>query len=57
VLAFMVEFPVTPTGASRFRLQVQAAHEPEQARDAARIIDEALRDAKEHLSSAFGNSF
>ncbi|MFD1146460.1 aminotransferase class I/II-fold pyridoxal phosphate-dependent enzyme [Saccharothrix hoggarensis] len=57
VLAFMVEFPVTPTGASRFRLQVQAAHEPEQAREAARIIDEALRDAREYLSSAFGNSF
>jgi glycine C-acetyltransferase/8-amino-7-oxononanoate synthase len=38
-------------------LQVQAAHEPEQAREAARIIDEALRDAKVHLSSAFGNSF
>ncbi|WP_156754886.1 aminotransferase class I/II-fold pyridoxal phosphate-dependent enzyme [Actinokineospora pegani] len=57
VLAFMVEFPVTPTGASRFRLQVQAAHEPEQARSAARTIEEALRDAREYLSSAFGNEF
>ncbi|WP_224250065.1 aminotransferase class I/II-fold pyridoxal phosphate-dependent enzyme [Hyalangium gracile] len=54
VLAFMVEFPVTPIGASRFRLQVQAAHKPEEAREAARIIDKAIADARAHLSSAFG---
>ncbi|MET0402866.1 MAG: pyridoxal phosphate-dependent aminotransferase family protein [Cystobacter sp.] len=55
VLAFMVEFPVTPTGLSRFRLQVQAAHKPEEAREAARIIDESIRDSRAYLSSAFGS--
>jgi glycine C-acetyltransferase len=55
VLAFMVEFPVTPTGSSRFRLQVQAAHKPEEAREAARIIDESIRDSRTYLSSAFGS--
>lgn len=55
VLAFMVEFPVTPTGSSRFRLQVQAAHKPEEAREAARIIEESIRDSRAYLSSAFGS--
>ena len=56
VLAFMVEFPVTPTGSSRFRLQVQAGHRPEEAREAARIIDGALADSRAYLSSAFGSA-
>jgi glycine C-acetyltransferase/8-amino-7-oxononanoate synthase len=55
VLAFMVEFPVTPTGSSRFRLQVQANHKPEEAREAARIIDESITEARSYLSSAFGS--
>ncbi len=54
VLAFLVEFPVTPVGSARFRLQVQAAHTPEEARTAARIIDEAINDARAYMSSAFG---
>jgi glycine C-acetyltransferase/8-amino-7-oxononanoate synthase len=56
VLAFMVEFPVTPTGSSRFRLQVQASHRPEEAREAARIIDAAIADSRAYLSSAFGSA-
>lgn len=55
VLAFMVEFPVTPTGQSRFRLQVQAGHKPEEAREAARIIDESIAESRAYLSSAFGS--
>ncbi|MEN3585331.1 MULTISPECIES: aminotransferase class I/II-fold pyridoxal phosphate-dependent enzyme [unclassified Streptomyces] len=54
VLAFMVEFPVTPAGSARFRLQVQAAHEPEEAREAASVIAASVEDARRHLSSAFG---
>ena len=54
VLAFMVEFPIAPTGASRFRLQVQASHTPEQGREAARVFAEVIGDAKRYLSSAFG---
>jgi glycine C-acetyltransferase len=54
VLAFMVEFPIAPTGASRFRLQVQASHTPEQGREAARVFAEVLGEAKRYLSSAFG---
>jgi glycine C-acetyltransferase/8-amino-7-oxononanoate synthase len=56
VLAFMVEFPVTPTGSSRFRLQVQAGHRPEEAREAARIIEGAIADSRAYLSSAFGSA-
>lgn len=55
VLAFMVEFPVTPAGAARFRLQVQAGHEPEEAREAARIIDRSITEARAYLSTAFGS--
>jgi glycine C-acetyltransferase len=55
VLAFMVEFPVTPTGSSRFRLQVQADHRPEEAREAARIIDRSINEARAYLSTAFGS--
>jgi glycine C-acetyltransferase/8-amino-7-oxononanoate synthase len=54
VLAFLVEFPIAPTGASRFRLQVQAMHTPEQGREAARVFDEVLTEARAYLSSAFG---
>ncbi|MEV0963504.1 aminotransferase class I/II-fold pyridoxal phosphate-dependent enzyme [Streptomyces sp. NPDC049910] len=54
VLAFMVEFPVTPSGSARFRLQVQAAHEPDEARQAAEIIAASVEDARQYLSSAFG---
>lgn len=56
VLAFMVEFPVTPTGSSRFRLQVQATHQPDEAREAARVIDGAIADSRAYLSSAFGSA-
>lgn len=54
VLAFMVEFPIAPTGASRFRLQVQASHTPEQGREAARVFADVIGDAQRYLSSAFG---
>jgi glycine C-acetyltransferase/8-amino-7-oxononanoate synthase len=55
VLAFMVEFPVAPTGASRFRLQVQASHHPDQARAAARVFAEVIAGASRELGSAFGS--
>ncbi|MBN1204776.1 MAG: pyridoxal phosphate-dependent aminotransferase family protein [Myxococcaceae bacterium] len=55
VLAVMVEFPVTPIGAARFRLQVQASHEPGEAREAARVIGRSISDARAHLTSAFGS--
>lgn len=55
VLAVMVEFPVTPIGAARFRLQVQASHQPEEAREAARVIAKCIADARAHLTSAFGS--
>jgi len=55
VLAVMVEFPVTPIGAARFRLQVQASHKPEEAREAARVIGRCIEDARAHLTSAFGS--
>ncbi|HEY8943266.1 MAG TPA: aminotransferase class I/II-fold pyridoxal phosphate-dependent enzyme [Polyangiaceae bacterium] len=54
VLAFMVEFPIAPTGASRFRLQVQASHTPEQGQEAARVFAEVITEARSYLSSAFG---
>jgi glycine C-acetyltransferase/8-amino-7-oxononanoate synthase len=56
VLAFMVEFPVTPVGQARFRLQVQARHEPEEARAAARVIAQSVAEARTYLASAFGSA-
>jgi glycine C-acetyltransferase/8-amino-7-oxononanoate synthase len=56
VLASMVEFPVVPAGSARFRLQVQARHTPEEARQAARIIEESITDSRAHLASAFGTA-
>jgi hypothetical protein len=44
----------TPIGAARFRLRVRAAHKPEEAREAARVIDKCIADARAHLTSAFG---
>lgn len=54
VHAFMAEFPATPTGAARLRMQVQATHKPDEAREAAGIVASALADARAHLASAFG---
>jgi glycine C-acetyltransferase/8-amino-7-oxononanoate synthase len=54
VLAFMVEFPIAPTGASRFRLQVQASHTPEQGREAAGVFADVIQEARAHLASGFG---
>jgi glycine C-acetyltransferase/8-amino-7-oxononanoate synthase len=55
VLALMVEFPVTPAGSSRFRLQVQARHTPADAKRAADVIAGCVADSRTHLSSAFGH--
>jgi glycine C-acetyltransferase len=55
VLTLMVEFPVTPTGSSRFRLQVQAQHSPAEASRAADVIARCVTDARDHLSSTFGH--
>ena len=46
LLAFMVELPISPTGASRFRLQVQASHTAEQGRQAARVFAEVIAEAR-----------
>lgn len=45
VLANQVEFPAVPEGRARFRLQVMAGHEPEQAQLAARGVAAALAQA------------
>ncbi len=41
--AMIIEYPVVPLGASRFRLQVMATHTPEQAKQAAQIIGNGVR--------------
>ncbi len=46
LLTNLVEYPAVPLGASRLRMQAMAGHTPEQAREAARIIDECIQDAK-----------
>jgi len=48
------QFPATPTGAARFRMQVQATHKANEAREAAHIVAGALVDARAHLASALG---
>lgn len=54
VLALLVEFPVAPTGASRFRLQVQASHTAAQGQEVSLVFADVVREAKEYLASAFG---
>ena len=43
----LAEFPVVPVGASRFRIQMMAAHTEVQARTGARLVMEALTEARE----------
>lgn len=52
VLVNLAEFPVVPVGRSRFRLQVMAAHEPEDCRDAARLIATSIRSAEAEFQGA-----
>ena len=46
VLLNLAEFPAVPLGLSRFRLQVMAAHAPEDCRDAAQRIAASIRQAE-----------
>lgn len=43
----LAEFPVVPVGASRFRIQMMAAHTEKQARTGARLALESLAEARE----------
>jgi glycine C-acetyltransferase/8-amino-7-oxononanoate synthase len=52
VLLNFFEFPAVHVGASRFRMQVMAAHTEEQVREVAPIIAEAIKDAADALKGA-----
>ncbi|WP_394793464.1 aminotransferase class I/II-fold pyridoxal phosphate-dependent enzyme [Armatimonas sp.] len=45
LFANLVEFPAVPVGQARFRMQVQAAHTPEQSHQAVHIMLEAIQAA------------
>lgn len=47
VLANLVEFPAVAVGAARFRMQVMADHEPDDASHAAEAVVRAFRDAED----------
>lgn len=47
VLINLAEFPVVAVGASRFRIQMMANHTEAQAREGARLVMEALAEARE----------
>lgn len=49
VLLNLVEFPAVALGRSRYRLQVMAAHEPDDCRAAARLIAASLKRAEAEL--------
>lgn len=51
VLVNLAEFPVVPVGRARFRLQVMAAHNPDECREAARLIAASIRRAEAELLS------
>jgi 7-keto-8-aminopelargonate synthetase-like enzyme len=59
IFANLVEFPAVAVGASRFRMQVMAAHMPEQVQEAARVVAGAIDEAQSMLvppaASAPGN--
>ncbi len=50
LFANLVEFPAVGIRAARFRMQVQADHTPEQSREGAAILAEAVSEARETLS-------
>lgn len=52
LFAALVEFPAVGIRAARFRMQVQADHTPEQSREAAGLLAEAVAEARESLASA-----
>jgi 7-keto-8-aminopelargonate synthetase-like enzyme len=51
VHANLAEYPAVPARKTRFRMQVMAAHTPEQAEDAAAIVTGALADARAKIES------
>jgi 7-keto-8-aminopelargonate synthetase-like enzyme len=52
VFANQVEFPGVPIGASRLRMQVMANHNVQQAKHAARIVKDAIDQARQLLEAA-----
>lgn len=46
VAAMIIEYPVVPLGATRFRLQVMASHSEEQATHAARVISRVVHEVQ-----------
>ena len=44
IAAMIIEYPVVPLGASRFRLQVMASHTAEQAIEAASVMSRVLSE-------------
>jgi glycine C-acetyltransferase/8-amino-7-oxononanoate synthase len=50
--AMVVEFPAVSTGAARVRLQVMADHRPDEVMTAARIVADAISQARNELSLA-----
>jgi len=51
LFANLVEFPAVGVRAARFRMQVQADHTVSQARDAARLMADAVAEARQVLAS------
>ncbi|WP_331731077.1 aminotransferase class I/II-fold pyridoxal phosphate-dependent enzyme (plasmid) [Kitasatospora sp. NBC_00070] len=46
VAAMVVEYPVVPSGTARLRLQIMPSHTPEQARQAAAAVADAVAEAR-----------
>jgi glycine C-acetyltransferase len=54
LFANLVEFPAVGVRAARFRMQVQADHTHEQAREGARLLAEAVEEARAKLAPSTG---
>ena len=52
LFAALVEFPAVGIRAARFRMQVQADHTPTQAREGARLLAEAVDEARQEVARA-----
>jgi glycine C-acetyltransferase len=52
VIVNLVEYPAVAAGSARFRMQLMADHTPEQVKEAARVVDATVQEARQLIKPA-----